>query len=120
VRGKGLDLINNRGKGYAKKKGAKRVPLLNATGGKDRIRVVVQKDRGVTITPLDPVVQLRIKSVNNRKERGAVNAIECVAKINLKGSEPFTCVMGDEITQGMSDDLHPSRTTHPKIFPSKQ
>jgi hypothetical protein len=48
--------------------------------------MVVKKDRGVAIAPIDPGIHTRIGIMYKRKKGRAVNAIERVPKINLQGS----------------------------------
>jgi molybdate-binding protein len=78
-----LNLVDNRSKGKTKKKGPQRVTLLNSTRRRDDVGVIVQKNRGRTVTPLNPVIQTWKRLVNRGKKTGAVYAIECVSKIHF-------------------------------------
>jgi hypothetical protein len=45
--------------------------------------MVVKKNRGVAVAPLDPGIQTGVRAMYKRKKRRAVDAIECVPKVNL-------------------------------------
>ena len=66
---------------------------MNAARRDNDVGVVVKKNRRRTVTPFSPSKNARKRVVNRREESGAVNAIECVAKIYFKGRQTLARVV---------------------------
>ena len=61
-----LNLFDNRGEGKTKKKGPQWVTLLNSTRRRDNVTMILQKNRGRTVTPFYPVIQNGEQMKENR------------------------------------------------------
>ena len=56
---------------------------MDPTARKYGVGVIVEKDRVGAITPLSPGIQTWKRAVHRGKESGAINTIECVAKVDF-------------------------------------